>query len=148
MRAVVQRVSKSSVCVDGKIIGEISNGFNVLLGICNDDTIEDSIYLAKKIINLRVFDDEEGKINKCIKDVGGEILVISQFTLFGDVRKGNRPSFIHALRGEEANKLYEIFVSEIKKEINVYTGKFGANMEVNIVNDGPVTILIDSKKLF
>ncbi len=148
MRAVVQRVSKSSVCVDGKIIGEISNGFNVLLGICNDDTIEDSIYLAKKIINLRVFDDEEGTTNKCIKDVGGEILVISQFTLFGDVRKGNRPSFIHALRGEEANKLYEIFVSEIKKEINVYTGKFGANMEVNIVNDGPVTILIDSKKLF
>ncbi len=149
MRAVVQRVLESSVSTNGQIIGKISQGFNVLIGICNEDTNDDVLYLAKKIINLRIFEDEEGKMNKSLKDINGEVLVISQFTLFGDARRGNRPSFINAKNGDEANKLYENLVSELKREIEVVqTGEFGANMRVEIINDGPVTILLDSKKLF
>lgn len=149
LRAVVQRVKMSKVVVDGKTIGSIGMGLNVLLGICKGDTFEDIKYLKDKIINLRIFQDEEEKMNKSLLDVGGELLVISQFTLYGDVRKGKRPSFIEALGGEEAKALYEEFIEQCKEMIsNVETGEFGADMEVTIVNDGPVTILLDSKKTF
>lgn len=149
MRAVVQRVLESSVSVNGQIIGKISKGFNILIGICNEDTSTDVSYIAKKIVNLRIFEDEDGKMNRSIKDVNGEILVISQFTLFGDARKGNRPSFINAKNGEEAKVIFDSLVSELKEEIEVVeTGEFGADMKVHIMNDGPVTILLDSKKLF
>lgn len=149
MRAVVQRVKSSSVKVDGKVIGSIKNGFNVLLGISKEDTTEDIKYLKDKIVNLRVFEDENGKLNKSLKDIGGEMLIVSQFTLYGDCRKGRRPSFIAALGGSEAEKLYIEFVKSCKKEIDVVeTGMFGADMLVDIQNDGPVTLMIDSKKDF
>ena len=149
LRAVVQRVKMSKVVVDGKTIGSIGMGLNVLLGICKGDTLEDVSYLKDKILNLRIFKDEEEKMNKSLLDIGGELLVISQFTLYGDVRKGKRPSFIEALGGEEAKLLYEEFIKECKGILgNVETGEFGADMEVTIVNDGPVTILLDSKKTF
>ncbi|KEH98144.1 tyrosyl-tRNA deacylase [Clostridium novyi A str. 4552] len=149
MRAIVQRVKESNVSVDGNIIGEIKKGFTVLVGISKGDTIEDVKYLKKKVINLRVFEDENGKLNKSLKDVGGELLIISQFTLYGDCRKGNRPSFIEALGGEDAKKLYLDFIDMCKEEINnVQTGEFGADMLVSIKNDGPVTLMIDSKKEF
>ncbi|ABK60983.1 MULTISPECIES: D-aminoacyl-tRNA deacylase [Clostridium] len=149
MRAIVQRVKESSVSVDGKTIGEIKKGFTVLVGISKDDTIEDVKYLKKKVVNLRVFEDENGKLNKSLKDVDGELLIISQFTLYGDCRKGNRPSFIEALGGEDAKKLYLDFIDMCKEEINnVQTGEFGADMLVSIKNDGPVTLMIDSKKEF
>lgn len=149
MRAVVQRVKSSKVQVDGKVIGSIGMGLNVLLGICKEDTKDDIDYLKDKIINLRIFHDEEGKMNKSLLDVGGELIVISQFTLYGDVRKGKRPSFIEALGGNEAKVLYEEFVQKCKETLgNVETGEFGADMEVTIINDGPVTILLDSKKTF
>lgn len=149
MRAIVQRVKESSVSVDEKTIGEIKKGFTVLVGISKDDTIEDVKYLKKKVVNLRVFEDENGKLNKSLKDVDGELLIISQFTLYGDCRKGNRPSFIEALGGEDAKKLYLDFIDMCKEEINnVQTGEFGADMLVSIKNDGPVTLMIDSKKEF
>ncbi|MFU0823683.1 D-aminoacyl-tRNA deacylase [Clostridium sp.] len=149
MRAVVQRVKCSRVKVDGKIVGEIKKGFNVLLGISKNDTIEDAKYLKDKIINLRVFEDEEGKLNKSLKEVEGELLIVSQFTLYGDCRKGRRPNFMEALGGEEAQKLYLDFVDLCKQELGkVETGVFGAEMEVDIKNDGPVTLMIDSKKTF
>lgn len=149
MRAVVQRVKSSKVEVDGKVIGSINKGLNVLLGISKDDSYEDIEYLKSKIINLRIFEDEDGKLNKSLLDVNGDIIIISQFTLYGDCRKGRRPSFIKALAGDEANGLYEKFIEEIKKEVkNVATGEFGADMLVSIENDGPITLLIDSKKIF
>lgn len=149
MRAVVQRVKHSSVMVDNKVVGEIGNGFNVLLGISKDDTIEDVKYLKDKIINLRVFEDEDGKLNKSLKEVNGELLIVSQFTLYGDCRKGRRPNFMEALGGEEAEKLYLEFVNLCKDELSkVETGVFGAEMLVDIKNDGPVTLMIDSKKVF
>ncbi|MGL4991183.1 MAG: D-aminoacyl-tRNA deacylase [Sarcina sp.] len=149
MRAVVQRVLHSNVKVDGKIVGEIKKGFNVLLGISTEDTIDDLKYIKDKIINLRVFEDENGKLNLSLKDVGGELLLISQFTLYGDCRKGRRPSFIAAQSGAEAKKLYDIFVDICKEEnIKVETGVFGADMKVLIENDGPVTLLLESKKTF
>lgn len=149
MRAVVQRVKFSKVEVDGNMIGSINKGLNVLLGISKEDTIEDVKYLKDKILNLRIFEDEEGKMNKSLIDVGGELLVISQFTLYGDCRKGKRPSFIEALGGEEAQKFYNEFVKECKEVLgNVETGEFGADMKVTIENDGPVTIILDSKKTF
>lgn len=149
MRAVIQRVTSSSVTVDNQIIGEIKNGLNVLIGICNDDTIEDLQYVADKIINLRIFHDENDKMNLCIQDVKGELLIISQFTLYGDCRKGRRPNFMQAKGGEEAIVLYEKFVDIIKKSgLKVETGEFGADMKVQINNDGPVTILLDSKRQF
>ena len=149
MRAVVQRVKESSVKVEGDIIGSIDLGFNILLGIGKDDSEEDVKYLKDKIINLRVFEDEDGKMNLSLKDVEGDLLVISQFTLYGDCRKGRRPNFMNALGGEEAERLYELFIKECRKEgINVEAGSFGAEMEVHIINDGPVTILLDSKKTF
>jgi D-aminoacyl-tRNA deacylase len=149
MRAVVQRVKSSSVTVDGKIVGGIGSGLNVLLGICKGDNSEDIKYLKDKILNLRIFPDEEGKLNLSLLDIKGELLIISQFTLYGDCRKGRRPNFMEAMPGEQSNLLYEQFVEECKKEVvKVETGVFGAKMEVEIVNDGPVTLLIDSKKEF
>ncbi|KEI97490.1 tyrosyl-tRNA deacylase [Clostridium botulinum A2B7 92] len=149
MRAVVQRVISSKVEVDGKVIGSIGKGLNVLLGISKEDTEDDIKYLKEKIINLRIFEDENEKLNKSLLDIGGDIIIVSQFTLYGDCRKGRRPSFIEALGGEEAYILYNKFVESIKKEVNnVATGEFGADMKVYIENDGPVTILLDSKKTF
>lgn len=145
MKALVQRVKNSKVIVDGKSVGSIDKGFNVLLGIHNDDTFEDVLYLVKKIINLRIFDDENGVMNRSILDVGGSILSISQFTLQANTKKGNRPSYIDAMNGVEAKILYESFNNELSKSVNVQTGVFGADMEVTIVNDGPVTIILDSK---
>ncbi|KZL93774.1 D-aminoacyl-tRNA deacylase [Clostridium magnum] len=149
MRVIVQRVRYSKVEVDGKVIGEIDRGFNVLLGISKEDTDEDITYMRDKILNLRVFEDENGKLNKSLIDVGGELLVVSQFTLYGDCRKGRRPSFIEALGGEDAEKMYEEFVRQCREVLpKVETGKFGADMMVTIENDGPVTLMIDSKKTF
>ena len=149
MRAVVQRVTSSKVVVDGKIVGSINKRINVLIGISCDDNEGDLKYIKDKIINLRIFEDENFKMNKSLMDIGGEILVISQFTLYGDCRKGRRPNFMAALGGEEAKKLYDQFVLMIKEcGIKVETGIFGADMKVDIQNDGPVTILLDSKKNF
>lgn len=149
MRAVVQRVKYSKVEVDGKLIGEIQKGLNVLLGISKEDTNEDINYMKDKVLNLRIFEDEEGKLNKSLLDINGELIVVSQFTLYGDCRRGRRPSFIEALGGDEAEKMYKDFVNECRKEVSkVQTGEFGADMHVTIENDGPVTIMIDSKKNF
>ncbi|AYD39855.1 D-tyrosyl-tRNA(Tyr) deacylase [Clostridium fermenticellae] len=149
MRAVVQRVKYSKVEIDNKVVGEISEGFNVLLGISKEDTYDDIAYLKDKIINLRVFEDENGKLNRSIKDINGELLIVSQFTLYGDCRHGRRPSFINALGGEDAEKVYDEFVRQCKESVEkVETGRFGADMMVTIKNDGPTTILIDSKKVF
>ena len=149
MRVVVQRVTSSKVIVDGNIVGDIGKGFNLLIGISKDDTIEDLKYIKDKVVNLRVFEDENDKLNLSLLDIKGEILAISQFTLYGDCRKGRRPNFMNAMGGEEAEKLYETFVALFKETgLKVECGKFGANMKVDIQNDGPVTILIDSKKEF
>lgn len=149
MRAVVQRVKKSCVIVDDKTVGSIGEGLNILLGISKDDNLEDVNYLKEKIVNLRIFEDNEGKLNKSLLEVGGELLIVSQFTLYGDCRKGRRPNFMEALAGEAAKKLYEDFVKECRETgLNVETGLFGAYMKVNIENDGPVTLLIDSKRKF
>ena len=146
MRIVVQRVLESSVKVDNKIVGQINNGFLVLLGIKTTDTKEDADYLVRKLINLRVFSDENDKMNLALKDVNGELLIISQFTLYGDCKKsGNRPSFTDSAKPDIAIPLYEYFVEECKKQIStVQTGIFGADMKVSLTNDGPVTIIIDS----
>lgn len=149
MRAVVQRVSSSCVKVEGKVIGKISKGFNVLLGISKEDTKEDIKYICDKILGLRVFEDENDKMNLSIQDVNGELLIISQFTLYGDCRKGRRPNFMNAMGGEEANKLYEEVLGLLKESgLKVECGEFGAHMILDIVNDGPVTIMLDSKKEF
>lgn len=147
MRAVLQRVTSSKVVVDGETVGSIKKGLNVLLGISKDDTIQDIPYLKDKIINLRIFEDEDEKMNKSLLDVGGEILLISQFTLYGDCRKGRRPNFMGALGGDEAKKIYDEFVKSLKETgIKVETGIFGAHMDVSIENDGPVTLIVESKK--
>jgi D-tyrosyl-tRNA(Tyr) deacylase len=149
MRAVVQRVTSSSVSVNENIIGEIGIGFNVLIGISKDDTLEDLKYIKDKIINLRVFHDENDKMNLSLLDIKGEILVISQFTLYGDCRKGRRPNFMEAQGGMDAKKLYEEFLELIKtSNLKVESGEFGADMKVQINNDGPVTIMLDSKRNF
>ena len=149
MRAVVQRVKNSSVEVDGKLIGKIDKGLNVLLGISEEDKEEDIKYLVDKIVNLRIFEDEQGKMNKSLLDVEGELIVISQFTLYGDCRKGRRPNFMKALGGNEAEVVYNKFVDECRNFIeDVQTGEFGADMKVTIINDGPVTLLLESKKDF
>lgn len=146
MRIVIQRVNNASVSVNSNIIGKISEGFLVLLGIKNTDTYKDADYLVKKLINLRVFTDDNDKMNLSIKDVNGELLIVSQFTLYGECKKsGNRPSFSDAAKPEIAIPLYEYFISECKKSISVVqTGIFGENMQVSLENDGPVTIIIDS----
>ena len=149
MRAVVQRVSSSKVTVDNRLVGSIGRGFNILIGISNDDTIEDLKYIKDKVLNLRVFEDENDKMNLSLLDVKGEILAISQFTLYGDCRKGRRPNFMNAMGGKDAKELYEKFVDMLKESgLKVETGEFGAHMSVDIQNDGPVTILLDSKKEF
>lgn len=146
MRAVVQRVTSSKVSVDGKTVGEIGKGFNVLLGVVEGDTDEQAILLGGKIARLRVFEDENGKMNLSVNDVGGEILAISQFTLCADCKKGNRPSFTLSAAPDEANRLYELFCSELSANgvRNVEKGIFGADMAVDIANDGPVTIMLDT----
>ena len=146
MKALVQKVKSSSVSVDGKIVNSIGKGLNVLLGVHNEDTPEDAIKLAKKVLNLRIFEDENGVMNKSILEESGEILSISQFTLQADTKKGNRPSYINAMRGEDAIKLYELFNEELNKEIKTYPGVFGADMTVEIVNDGPTTIILDTRQ--
>ena len=149
MRAVVQRVSSSKVTVDGEVTGEINKGLLVLLGVTHEDTSKDVDYIIDKVLNLRIFEDENEKMNLSLKDVGGELLVVSQFTLYGDCRKGRRPNFMAALGGEESKKLYDKFILMLKEYgIKVETGIFGADMKVDIQNDGPVTILLDSKKNF
>lgn len=143
MRVLVQRSLNSSVSVDNKIIGSIDKGLVLLVGFTQGDNEEKINHLVKKVINLRVFDDENGVMNKSILDVGGEILSISQFTLYGNAEKGNRPSYIKALNGEEAINLYNKFNEELSNFVKVETGKFGADMKVNIINDGPTTILLE-----
>lgn len=149
MRAVVQRVKEADVKIDGKIHGAIEEGLMVLLGVEDKDTEADAAYIAEKVAGLRVFEDAEEKMNLSIKDIGGKVLAVSQFTLLGDVRKGKRPSFTKAAKPDEANKLYRCFVDSVKeKDIEVQEGVFQADMMVRIHNDGPVTILLDSKKSF
>ena len=149
MRAVVQRVVRADVTVEEKITGAIEKGLMVLLGVEDEDEEADAVYLAEKIAGLRIFEDEEGKMNLSIKDVGGDLLTVSQFTLFGDCRKGKRPSFIKAARPEKANLLYRKFVTLCQEQgLHVEEGIFQAEMLVKIYNDGPVTILMDSKKVF
>lgn len=149
MRAVVQRVTQARVDVAGETAGEIDAGLLVLLGVARDDAREDAGYLAEKITNLRIFDDGEGKMNRSLLDTGGAMLVVSQFTLCGDVRRGRRPSYTDAAEPETANALYEYFVEQVRRlGIKVETGVFQAMMMVSLINDGPVTILLDSKKVF
>ncbi|GAA0710827.1 D-aminoacyl-tRNA deacylase [Paraclostridium ghonii] len=149
MRAVVQRVSSSNVTVDENEISNIDKGLLVLLGVTHGDSSKDVDYLLEKIVNLRIFEDENEKMNLSLKDINGELLVVSQFTLYGDCRKGRRPNFTEAAKPDLANDLYEEFVEKARRQsINVGTGKFGAHMMVELVNDGPVTMLIDSEKHF
>ncbi len=145
MRFLVQRVSKAKVVVDNEIVGKIEKGFMTLIGIKQGDTKNEADKLIKKMLKLRIFEDENGKMNLNIKQVDGKILAVSQFTLYGDTKKGNRPSFINAAKPEEAEKLYEYIVNELSKEINVEKGVFGAHMDVDFVNDGPVTILLEEE---
>ena len=149
MRAVVQRVSEAMVIADGVETGRIGRGYVVLLGVETDDAETDADYLTEKLIGLRVFNDDEGKFNKSLFDVDGAVLLISQFTLLGDARKGRRPSFTQAARPDQAVPLYERMIANLRaRNITVATGVFGAHMDVHLVNDGPVTILLDSKKVF
>ena len=146
MRVVLQRVSHASVTVEEKVIGKIQRGFLLLVGVTHDDTMEDMEYLVRKIVQMRIFEDEEGKLNRSIQDIGGEILSVSQFTLYADTKKGNRPSFSKAAPGDVALEMFEQFNGLLRDTgIPVETGQFGADMKVELLNDGPVTILLDSK---
>jgi D-aminoacyl-tRNA deacylase len=149
VRAVVQRVSSASVTVNGRVVGDIGSGVLVLLGVSPEDGPAEAAWMAEKVATLRIFSDDEDKMNLSLLDTGGEALVVSQFTLYGDARKGRRPSFIRAARGNEATALYERSVAELERlGIRCATGEFGAVMQVSLVNDGPVTILLDSDKTF
>ena len=149
MRVVVQKVKRASVRVGEETVGEIGKGILVLLGISREDSETEAVYLLEKTINLRIFEDENGKMNLSLLDAEGALLVVSQFTLYGDARKGRRPSFIEAAAPEKANQLYEFFVAEARKTIDIVeTGRFQAMMDVELVNDGPVTILLDTDKKF
>lgn len=144
MKLVIQRVKRASVEVNKEIIGKIKQGFLVLIGVGPNDTQDEADYLAKKLIKLRVFEDDNGKMNLSIKDINGELLVVSQFTLYADCSAGNRPSFVNAAKPEKANELYEYFIEKCKEEnINVEHGEFGADMKVELLNDGPVTIILE-----
>ena len=146
MRVVLQRVAHASVTVDEKVIGKIQRGFLLLVGVTHDDTMEDMEYLVRKIVQMRIFEDEEGKLNRSIQDIGGEILSVSQFTLYAETKKGNRPSFSKAAPGDVAIEMFEQFNGLLRETgIPVETGQFGADMKVELLNDGPVTILLDSK---
>ena len=145
MRVVVQKCLESSVKVDGKLISSINKGLMVLVGFTHTDTEKEIDYLVNKVINLRVFEDENGVMNKSVLDENGEILCISQFTLYGDASKGNRPSYINAMNGENAVKLYDLFCEKLNEKIITKKGVFGADMKVSLINDGPTTIIIDSK---
>ncbi|MDM5211510.1 D-aminoacyl-tRNA deacylase [Peribacillus sp. NJ4] len=147
MRVVLQRSKAAKVVVADQVIGQIDSGLVLLVGITHGDTIDDAIYLADKIVNLRIFEDENEKMNHSLLDVGGSILSVSQFTLYGDCRKGRRPNFMDAARPEEANELYEAFNEELRKKgVHTETGQFGAMMDVQLTNDGPVTLILESKK--
>ena len=147
MRCVIQRVTEASVTVEGEVIGQIGRGFMVLIGVSAEDTDKDLKYMAEKVPNLRIFEDGQGKMNLSLKDVGGAILAVSQFTLYGDARGSRRPSFIQAARPEQANALYEQLVAAWRAQgLTVETGRFRAEMQVALINDGPVTILMDSTK--
>lgn len=149
MRAIIQKVTSASVKVENELISEIGNGYMVLLAVKENDDKDDLSYIKRKISNLRIFEDNEGKMNLSLKDTGGEILLVSQFTLYGDARKGNRPSFTESAGLEKANNYYEKLRDELIDEgFNVKTGKFQAHMEVSLVNDGPVTIILDSERIF
>ena len=146
MRVVLQRVSHASVTVEEKVIGQIQRGFLLLVGVTHDDAMEDMEYLVRKIVQMRIFEDEEGKLNRSIQDIGGEILSVSQFTLYADTKKGNRPSFSKAAPGDVAIEMFDQFNGLLRETgIPVETGQFGADMKVELLNDGPVTILLDSK---
>lgn len=148
MRAIIQKVTRASVTVENELISEIGNGYMVLLAVKETDDKDDLSYIKRKISNLRIFEDNEGKMNLSLKDTGGEILLVSQFTLYGDARKGNRPSFTESAGLEKANDYYEKLRDELIDEgFNVKTGKFQAHMEVSLVNDGPVTIILDSERI-
>lgn len=148
MRAIIQKVREASVVVENEKVSEIGPGFMVLLGVKDTDDKNDLAYIKKKISNLRIFEDEDGKMNLSLKDVGGEILVVSQFTLYGDARKGNRPSFTESAKADKAKEYYEILIDELKEEgFNVKTGVFQTHMQVSLTNDGPVTIILDSERI-
>ncbi len=149
MRACVQRVSKASVTVEGQVSGQIGRGLVVLLGVARDDSADDAILLADKIVGLRIFEDDDGKMNRSLVEAGGALLVVSQFTLLGDCRKGRRPSFVGAAEPELAEQLYEAFVAAVRNmDVDVATGVFRAHMDVSLTNDGPVTLLLDSGRMF
>ncbi len=147
MRAVIQRVTESSVRVENEVAGKIGRGLLVLLGVSEDDTVRDSIYLSEKIVRLRIFEDEHGKMNRSLIDIGGEMLVVSQFTLMADCRKGRRPSFVKAALPEKGRELYLDFIDRVASMgIRAAKGRFGAMMSVSLINDGPVTLVVDSRK--
>lgn len=149
MKFLIQRVSHASVEVDAQVLGEIRKGFLVFIGVSQDDTEEIANRMIRKLLGMRIFEDENGKTNLSLADVGGELLLISQFTLYADCKKGNRPSFIRAGNPELANHLYEYIISECRKQIsNVQVGSFGADMKVSLLNDGPFTVMLDSKEIF
>ena len=146
MRAVIQRVKKSSVAIDKKVIGEIGKGLLVLLGVAKTDETRDVDYLVEKILNLRVFEDENGKMNKSLIEINGEMIVVSQFTLLGNCRKGRRPSFVEAAEPEKANALYEKFINQVRQTgVSAKTGQFRTMMDVALINDGPVTLILESR---
>ena len=149
MRFVIQRVTEAAVRVDGELLGQIEKGYLVLIGVAESDTEEIADKMVKKMTGLRIFEDEQGKTNLALKDVGGSLLLVSQFTLYANCKKGNRPSFIEAKNPEEANALYEYIIAECKKQIPVVeTGSFGADMKVELLNDGPFTLMLESEQLF
>lgn len=146
MKIIIQRVREASVCIDGEIVGAIRQGYVLLVGVTHDDTVDDVNYAVRKISQMRIFSDSDGKMNLSLQDVAGSILSISQFTLFADTKKGNRPSFVQAATPELAKKMYELLNTQLK-ELGIYveTGRFGADMQVSLINDGPVTIVLDTK---